>query len=377
MIGISDFLHLSGMIDPFYFSEYLAINGWKSVKRKRQDIKVFQITQGESFFQVTIPFDTALSDYKEAMLESVKTVADVEKKTVEQVLTYLSNPDSDLLKIHIEKDDITHGSILIDDAINVFEGVKKLLWATAQDVIKPSVIHRGRVDSMVSDFLSKCRFGQTEVGSYVVSVVCPLISPDEEQPQLFNITNYQNSFTRRVTSKVMKAISEVKTQIDSGSFLSSVNDDNDQISVNFYEALISMNLADKDTTIELESFWSSKEPVIEGVPSTVSLNHSYYDSIDSAISKIKDKDSAQTVSIIGRIKKLEASPDLGKREVGKISVVYLSAENKVRTISASLTKKDYDNAIEAHSKGVSCKLVGKYVDGRSKEIVCDSFEILE
>lgn len=380
MISSVDYLELANKINSNFFADYLVQRGWKSIKRKRQDIKVFQITQDNSLFQITIPFDVSLSDYDYVILESVKTLAKVERKTIDQVFLYLSNPDSDVLKIHINKNNITQGSILIDDAINVFEGVKKLLWAAAQDVVNPSIIHRGRVDSKVSEFISKCRFGQTEIGSYVVSVVCPLFPNEDlndEQLPLFDLTNYQHSFTRKVTTQVMRAVAEVKTQVDNGSFYNSFEKEENVISSNFYEALIGMNLSHEDTTIELESCWSSKEPVSEEIPSSVSLNHNYYDPINSVVAKIKEKDSEQQITIRGRVKRLEASPDIGKRETGKITIVFLNEKNAARTITANLAKQDYNNAIEAHSKGYICKLTGKYIDGNAKVIACDSFEILD
>lgn len=378
MISTVDYLGMAKRIDPYYFADYLAQKGWKTITRKRQDIKVFQIGQNSSFFQVTIPFDYSLSDFSDVMFESVKTVAKTENKTLDQVFLCLSNPDSDILKIRIEKDDIKQGSILIDDAINVFEGAKKLLWAAAQDVIKPSLMHRGRADSTVSEFVSKCRFGQTEVGSYIVSVVCPINKDEmeEEQLLLFDSDDYQNSFTRKVTTRVMQSITKVKNEIDNGTFSSVFEKEDNAISSNFYEALIGMNLNDVDTIIELESCWSPKIPILEEVPSVVSLNHNYYAPIISAVSKIKEKNNEQ-ITIHGRVKKLTASPDLLKRESGKISVVYLNADNNARTITATLARDDYAKAIEAHSNGCLCKLVGEIPEGKTREMVCSSFEIIE
>ncbi len=38
------------------------------------------------FEQVTIPIDKSLRDYNSAMYEAVKTVSNIEKKTIEQVI---------------------------------------------------------------------------------------------------------------------------------------------------------------------------------------------------------------------------------------------------------------------------------------------------
>lgn len=44
-----------------------------------------------------------LHDYKKAMYQAVVTVAEAEHKSVEQVMLYLLNPNTDILKIRLEK----------------------------------------------------------------------------------------------------------------------------------------------------------------------------------------------------------------------------------------------------------------------------------
>ena len=100
----------------------------------------------------------------------------------------------------------------------MYENTKKLLVATALDILHPKKYHQGRVDDTVSKFLSNCRFGQTEIGSYVVSVVCPFSELDEgtgyKQLSIFSDEKKcANSLTRRVTSRVMNNIFEIKNKL--------------------------------------------------------------------------------------------------------------------------------------------------------------------
>ena len=70
---------------------------------KRENIKIFQFERNDEFFQVIIPMDRSLNDYREAMYKAVETVAIAEAKSVEQVMLYLLNPNTDILKIRLEK----------------------------------------------------------------------------------------------------------------------------------------------------------------------------------------------------------------------------------------------------------------------------------
>ena len=169
---------------------------------------------------------------------------------------YLLNPNTDILKIRLEKKDVEAGNILFDDAIRMYENAKRLLAATALDILHPKKYHQGRMDDCVLKFLSNCRFGQTEIGSYVVSVVCPFAELDENEDykQLSIFSDEEqcaNSLTRQVTSRVMKNISFIKNQIDNGEMDKLILQDGDKIiSANFYEALGGLNLDSNGADVE-------------------------------------------------------------------------------------------------------------------------------
>ena len=238
-----NYLDLTEKISPLAFAKYLKDTGWALFQTKREDIKIYQFERNDVFFQVIIPMERKLNDYREAMYKAVETVAKVEAKSVEQIMLYLLNPNTDILKIRLEKKDVEAGNILLNDAICVYENAKRLLAATALDILHPKKYHQGRMDDCVQKFLSNCRFGQTEVGSYVISVVCPFAELDEneEYKQLSIFSDEEqcaNSLTRKVTSRVMENISLIKNHIDNGELDKLILQNEDRIiSANFYEAL--------------------------------------------------------------------------------------------------------------------------------------------
>lgn len=85
---------LSGKIDHSVIQRYLQENGWKPFETKRNDISVFQYFEDNRFEQVVIPKDKEISDYAIAMYRAVETIADVEKKPIEEILLKLLEPNS-------------------------------------------------------------------------------------------------------------------------------------------------------------------------------------------------------------------------------------------------------------------------------------------
>lgn len=382
MIYSVNFIDLTEKINPLAFARYLKDMGWEQFQSKRQHIKIFQYEKNDNFFQVIIPTEKKLNDYKEAMFKAVMTVAEVENKSVEQVLLYLLNPNTDILKIRLERKDVEAGNILFDDAIRMYESAKRLLAATALDILHPKRYHQGRMDDCVLKFLSSCRFGQTEIGSYVVSVVCPFAELDEneEYKQLSIFSDEEqcaNSLTRQVTSRVMKNISFIKNQIDNGEMDKLILQDGDKIiSANFYEALGGLNLDSKGADVEFIAEWSPIVKNVDCVKNRILLTHDYYQPIETTIERLKDETNKST-RIIGRIKKLESSPDIQRRKIGKITVVYLDENDKPRTVIVNLSKSEYDKAIKAHEKGLHVEIVGEIASGRKASMSCESFAVIE
>ena len=378
MIYNIDYNELIRKVNPITFSKYLQDTGWEQFHTKRKDIRIFQKKQ-EEFSQVIIPMNEMLSDYYEALYLACQEVAKIENRSIEQLLLYLLNPNADILKIHIEKRAVESGSILIDDAIKVYENAKKMLGAAAQDVLKPTLIHQGRIDTSVTEFLAGCRFGQTEVGSYVISVICPMTEVENGEVRQLNFFDdeqkEEKNFTRKVTEKVVTSIQRLKDRIDEGQYSLAETCLEDQTSINFYEALIGINLEEEGTIVEYIPEWAPGFPVTAEVPESVSISHHYYQPILAAVTKIKGAEKKKR-KIVGRIKRLEASPDLENRDAGKVTIIYVDENNKAKTAVAKLEKADYCKAIDAHANGLYVEIVGEMSSGRNNEIECESFDVI-
>lgn len=382
MIYSVDFLELTEKINPLAFVKYLKDTGWTLFPTKRDYVRIFQLERGDSFYQVTVPTNKILRDYQEAMYKAVSIVADAESKSIEQMMLYLLNPNTDILKIRLDKKGVETGSILFDDAIRMYENAKKLLAATALDIMHPKKYHQGRIDETILSFLSNCRYGQTEIGSYVVSIVCPFAELDMSngfhQLSIFSEEEEcRNSLTRKVTSRLMSNITTIKRHIDEGEFTQlSSQDGSNTISANFYEALVGLNLSCENTGVEFSAQWSPVVMPPDNVQHRVMLTHDYYQPIQTAIDKLKVETSKAT-KIIGRINMLESSPDVQTRTNGKIKVVYLDEADKRKTVTVRLEKSDYDKAIEAHEKGSHVEIIGELLPGRKPTMECESFGIID
>lgn len=361
MIYTVNFVDMTLKLNPLAVMKYLTETNWQLYPIKRKDIKIFQYKKEDFFEQVTIPLDKMLRDYKNAMYDAICKIAHVEKKSVEQLMLYLLNPNTDILKIRLDKKEVESGNIMFDDAIQLFDNAKKLIAATALDVINPKKIHYGRIDEPVQKFLSQCRFGQTEIGSYVVSVVCPFaeLSETEGYRQLSFFSDKEqcaNSLTRKVTNQLMTNVATIKQEIDDGN-LEFLSDYDSPISSNFYEALNGLGMNTEDTTVEFIAEWSPTVQSNRCQYNRISVTNDYYEPIRTIISKIKECTNERT-EIVGKIKELKAAPVIDNREYGTIVVVYVGDNARAKSVTVKLDREDYDKAVAAHQHGKAVKVVG-------------------
>lgn len=104
MIYSVNFMDLTEKINPHAVVRYLKDTDWKQYKTKKEYIKIFQkITDKEEFYQVIIPIDKTLTDYKKAMFDAIEQIAFFEGQSTEQLMLYLLNPNTEILKIRLQK----------------------------------------------------------------------------------------------------------------------------------------------------------------------------------------------------------------------------------------------------------------------------------
>lgn len=396
MIYSVNFVDMTLKLNPLAVTKYLSETNWELYPIKRNDIKIFQYKKEDLFEQVTIPLDKKLRDYKNAMYDAVCKIAYVEKKSVEQLMLYLLNPNTDILKIRLDKKEVESGNIMFDDAIQLFVNAKKLIAATALDVINPKKMHYGRINEPVRNFLSQCRFGQTEIGSYVVSVICPFVDfPKTEGYKklnaFFDEEQYAYSLTREVINRLMTNVATIKQKIDDGNLESLANYDS-PISSNFYEALSGLSMDTEDTTVEFMAEWSPTVKSNRCKYNRILITNDYYEPIRTIISKMKEytnkrietvdkikrlevapiSDSgeygiSERTEIVGKIIELKAAPIIDSREYGTI-VIYVGDNARVKSVTVKLDREDYDKAVAAHQHGKAVKVVGD-LKGQVKSVM--------
>jgi hypothetical protein len=365
---------------------YLRNTGWTRVETGKPSIAIFQKESSAQFFETLLPLNKDFADYNYRILDVLEAIAKVENREIHQILTDLSLPPGDIVKFRVINRDTIGGTISFLEGFNLLESARKALFTTACDIIHPEKYHKRLGLKGAQQFIEECRLGQTEKGSFIASIICPFINETlEDKGQQLSIFNkeeeFRNSFTRKVTLRLMKTLSAMKSAIDRGEESRIVDlEGDDVISANFLESIIELNSAkNNNTEIEINTSWSvfAFEKVI--TPTSIKFTNDYIPVIESIINKIKPIEEGIDDEFIGRISQTKADPDPYTRSEGEIILNYvLGDEEKVSKARVVLTSEDYEKACEAHKNGKTVRIKGKLItSGRSKSIENPVFEIMQ
>ena len=376
MIYSVDLDEMAGRISYVDLCKYVSDLNWiKFSGRVRDGVAVYQKIINNELFQINIPCDRIFSDYSYAIRKAVHILSFTESKSEEQLILELLNPMSDILRVRHISSRVENGSILFEDAINLYDNAKKLLTNAALDVTCYKKIYKGRISDTVQEFISKCRYGQTEIGSYVISLVCPFVNVgDDGQVQQLNIfsdeENAAISITRRATKKVMDSISIIKETIEEGKNLSDlVEDESKQISVSFIESLTNMNLINPGSALEIKAKWAPTIRNNISQKSVVEMSHDYYSPLQSVVEKYKADDQKETCIIEGKIANLKAPPQIEKRTKGNAKLVYIADDSsKTKAVQLTLDPDNYRIAIQAHQEGKTIRAIGKKTGNKMNDV---------
>jgi len=377
MIYTSDINHLIANIPIKNIIAYLDDLGWQHVKTKRDEIiKVYSTPSELEHISVTVPLKRDLADYNLAMKHLIGSISEAYKKDIKRIIMELLNPNADILKIRIVSNETESGVIGIGKGIDLFNNAKSMLIYSAMETIDYKQIYLGRPKGVVTSMIDACQIGQTEIGSFIVSIICPFyefIKGEPQQLSLFDNDEFSTSKTRKATTQLITSLSKIKTAVlaQNIDFLSTPESN---ISVNFFEALIKTGLSNNNCQVNFNIDWSPITPNNDISIDAVCLsNETEYEAIKSTIYKIK-KHEPETKTILGKIRDLKSNPN--KREKGgEIVLAYVGEEGKTTSIKLTQYIEELHNlSIEAYSKNMDVKVIA--VQDGSSNWVCADIEII-
>jgi hypothetical protein len=216
-------------------------------------------------------------------------------------------------------------------------------------------------------FVHACHLGQTEIGSFVLTVETPL---DTGPAALVG-----SSFGRRATEYLFASVGRLAAAIRQDAVAHLIEADTGPIvSANLCEGLVELMPKDESADLRLTSTWSPILPQKNDIPSVVRIDRDMYEAIEELGEKLRPSDEPFPATFLGFVTELSG----GFLPEGEVSLRVIVDEEmlEARTL---LSRVDYQTAAQAHLNERAVSVRGVLHRGRRAHHIKDvtSFTILD
>lgn len=370
------------MIAPTDLRDFLKSLGWSVVEPALQDR--LYLLQNDRFAhrQLAFPMDVTAPDFSDSVAITFSKLSDLMATPQDRLISKVMSIRDDVLRLRVYFKG--NDSVLpLSFASAVVSNTEKLLKAGACTALRPRAHHPRLTLSEAAQFVEKARFGQTENGSFILRVACPVNSM-EVQGSL-NFDSDPPPFVRQVTLTVQRALSQLASAIETDTLDDFVDglksSEQPLVSSNLCEAIYSMHDDVVDNSLDVGFDWS----LLHRPPSDVSnrpvrIQRDYFSRIEEVRRELRAVELNHHDTFIGTVERLEGEMgDDGRRSGLVVLSILLPDEGESVRTRVVLSAEDYAKADQAHmTNGAYVRVTGCLRPGRQPRQLTDmtTFEVL-
>jgi hypothetical protein len=347
-------------ITPSALRAYAAAQGWRKTEPYGEHSDVYAFEGKE----VILPGTELLADYAAAVSRVLSLIARVEERDELQLYFDLSTADQDVVRVRAPRttDD---GSVQIEPGVELFVQARNLLLSAACSVSEPRRAYRAGRIKEASTYIDKVRLGQTQRGSFIVTLLSPVPPMLDTTVQTgFWPALAEEPFERRVTRRLMEGLAATREAVENanrgGGFAGFEAAVERGVSANLCDALAA--LVERGDGADVSVTWAQTRQApqprdtIEFPPSDAAI-------LREAAKLFRDREPRADEVIEGFIVKL--SRDEGEVD-GRATLRAFIDEHRPVAVTADLPQKIYEQAVAAHQTQSPVSIRGDLVRERHR-----------
>lgn len=341
--------------------------------------RVRQFVSPDDEYVALIPLVKEFSDYYRVLGETLQSIASFENRAIEALVNRILNPSYDIQKWRIANSYTSDGKIPFFSMTDTIEKIKDVLATTYLDTLNPTRFHKKVYTMDVNKNISEYSFGQTEIGSYILNILCPL---GDYQYTIFNPTEQDIPLNRKINMRLLSSINNIQKDLGN-SDTNKVDEDVDKglYSVNFHCSLVDIYDETKDTEMNIIVDWCKDVRFVKEAPvSSIKLEPIFMEKVNFIADKYRPKKEENVQkTYYGKIESITANPEVENREYVQIKIVTIGDDNKKLNIQSRLNYNAFYSIVKtAFDNGSNIKLSGIQKDiGKQKWIDNGVLELLD
>ena len=335
-------------VSPVALSAYARVAGWSRQEQYRMHSDVYV---GEARPEIIVPRTERLGDYASVVATLIETFANVAGQDELTVYRSLVTADRDVVRVRASESD--DGSVALNDGVDLIGGARDMLLSAACSLRELQPVYRAGANREAADLVKQVRLGQTEQGSFVVTLLTPVVPPPI--PALFPDPDDLNApIERRMTRRLVEALTAVRQATertaagDESAFGDAVASG---VSANLCEALV--RLIEPFPTLDCGVSWARTRPVT--VPGTV-VRFGRADAalLREAARSLRDRLPRPDVRLYGFVRLLKRGEADDDGTIGLVTDI----DGQRQSVTAVLGQLDYERAVQAHGDRALVVLTG-------------------
>ena len=341
--------------------EFLRLQGWAVVDHPNERIEIFQKIDEFPRIRIALPRKASATDFADRVAEAIQTLAELLRQSPETVLARIHELGEDVLRARLITRSSDRGSIPLEMAVNVVNGLKKLVtYAAAGESTHLPFFSRPPRKAIVHT--EHCRFGHTFAGSFGFTVESPL-ALETQQPLISG--SAPPPFERRVMERMYRGIQDLRQATQQRELSPIVNDYVSGLNANMCDALLDIAENGTDLEVAFRLDWSPKVPVTVGVDvsgqDVALVGPDSVEYLQSASKQLRRLEESRPVTIEGRVVSLKSDSEPWEDEPENphtIVVAWIDTDGKSIRTRVTLASEQYMLAGASHLRGRSVSVSG-------------------
>ena len=341
-------------IRPLDIAAYLRARGWSEVDPSGDDpLSAWETTIGDTTFDVLAPRHQGWRDYGRRVRSVLETLGEAEQRSQLAIVNDITAVFVDVVRLRAMNGSSSDDTIALLDGLGIAAAGRGLMLSAACSAFRPQKAYPARKPAVATKYLEGLRLGQSERGSYVLTVLSP-VSPFLMSSQLrFDYAEdfeaIPDPYERQVTLTLSSALYRIHHAAARGAATGALDAFEEAVpfgvSADLCEALDLVRECSRVSSFELSIAWAPSRSVPPGTPSSTTFTHDVLEVVHEAGRMLRERTPVEDFELEGPVIDLRR-PDA---TLHGTAIVFGRVNGQPRQISVELWNSDWNTANEALS----------------------------
>jgi hypothetical protein len=348
---------------PVELAAYLRAHGWTEARHVGDRAVLWSHHHESKHFDIVMPLRRDLADYETRIAEALDTLEAVEGRSQIEIIKNLYTASADVVRVPAKPDGSSSGMVGIDEGVELVRHARELVMAAACSADQKRAVFPSRKPNNALNYMKGAKFGQTEHGSYVITIISPVSTPPGAI--LSEGLVPEEPFGRRVIHTLASAVVEVRAAALRAAVNGKISEFDatvrSGVSANLCDAIVGISEVSPNDGFNIDISWASSLPVEGKQPNSIRIPSDTISIVKDASRHFREANPREEFEIEGIVVGLTKEP------TSTIGTVRLLAfvDERPRKVSIDLSEEDYQLATRAHYQRRPVACVGELIkEGR-------------